>query len=68
MKDNYHITKNGTLKRDQNTLCLIEESGEKHRIPIEQVEAIYAHSQLKINTRLSKFITEKGVEFLNLID
>lgn len=62
MNDNYHIFKNGKLKRDQNTLLLVDEDQEKHRIPIEQVEAVFCHGQLDFNTRLASFLNEKGVE------
>jgi len=62
MKNNYHITRSGTLKRDQNTLLLIDENDEKHRIPIKRVEAIYAHGQLDYNTRLADFLNKNGVE------
>jgi CRISPR-associated protein Cas1 len=62
MKNNYHITKNGELKRDNNTLLIIDKEGEKHRLPVEQVEAIYSHGQIDFNTRLSAFLNQKGIE------
>lgn len=62
MKKNYHVNKNGRLKRDENTLLIVDEEGDKHRIPVEQAEAIYSHGQLDINTKLCDFLNRKGVE------
>lgn len=62
MKNNYHITKNGRLKRNQNTLLIVDEEDKKHRIPVEQVESIYIHGQIDINTKLADFLNKKGVE------
>ena len=50
------------MKRNNDSLLLIDEDDEKHRIPVEQAEAIYSHGQIDINTRLSDFLNKKGVE------
>lgn len=61
MDDNYHIFRNGTLSREDNTLRFDSED-ESTYIPVESVEAIYAHGQITYNTRLMAFLDQKQVE------
>lgn len=58
MKRNYYITKNGRLKRKDNTLYLEFESGERKVIPIEDVEGLYLMGELDLNTKLLNLLIE----------
>lgn len=61
MDDNYHIFRNGTLSREDDTLRF-DSDEESTYIPIESTEAIYAHGQITYNTRLMAFLDQKQVE------
>lgn len=61
MSDNYHIFKSGTLFRKDNSLCLEDDSGEKHFIPIENVESIFTHGQVDVNTKLFNFLNQNNI-------
>lgn len=62
MEKNYHIFSNGQLKRDENTLVLVKPDGEKDHIPVNDVEAIFAHGQLEYNTKLLSFLGQNRIE------
>lgn len=61
MDDNYHIFRNGELSREDDTLRF-DSDDESTYIPVESVEAIYAHGQITYNTRLMAFLDQKQVE------
>lgn len=61
MKRNYYITRNGRLKRKDNTLFLEFESGDRKSIPIEDVEALYLMGELDLNTKLLNFLAQQKV-------
>jgi CRISPR-associated protein Cas1 len=61
MKRNYYITKNGRLKRKDNTLYLEFESGERKVIPIEDVEGLYLMGELDLNTKLLNFLAQQKI-------
>lgn len=61
MKRNYYITKNGRLKRKDNTVCLEFESGERKVIPIEDVEGLYLMGEIDLNTKLLNFLAQQKV-------
>ena len=61
MKRNYYITKNGRLKRQDNTISLEFESGEKKAIPIEDIEGIYLLSETDLNTKLLNFLAQQKI-------
>ncbi|MCL4477649.1 MAG: type I-B CRISPR-associated endonuclease Cas1b [Deltaproteobacteria bacterium] len=61
MKRNYYITKNGRLKRQDNTVYLEFESGEKKVIPIEDVEGIYLMGEMDLNTKLLNFLAQQKI-------
>ena len=62
MKKDYYIYNNGELKRKDNTLCFINEDGEKRDIPIETISSIYVFSELRLNTKLVIFLAKYGIE------
>jgi CRISPR-associated protein Cas1 len=61
MKRNYYITKNGRLKRKDNTLYLEFESGERKVIPIKDVEGLYLMGELDLNTKLLNFLAQQKI-------
>lgn len=61
MKRNYYITKNGRLKRKDNTLYLEFETGEKKTIPIEDVEGLYLMGETDLNTKLLNFLSQQKI-------
>ena len=62
MNNNYHIFKNGELVREDDNLRFNTEGEAPTYIPIKQVEAIYSHGQIDVNTRLLSFLNEEQVE------
>lgn len=60
MKKSIYIFKNGQLKREANTLCLVTEEG-KRFIPVEDISEIHVLGELDLNKRLLEFLTEKEV-------
>lgn len=61
MDKNYHVFSNGRLERQDDTLRLVTDDGEKKYLPIENAEAIFLHGQLDYNTRLMSFLNQRGV-------
>lgn len=63
MKRNYHLTNTGVLKRKDNTLVFNPDTDkEKSYIPIQNVDAIYAHKEIRFNSKLFKLLDENTVE------
>jgi CRISPR-associated protein Cas1 len=74
MEDNYHVFKNGVLKREDDTLCFREFTdqdarmssdmtgdGDLHHIPIKNVAGVYLHGQTRFNTRCLDFLSDNNV-------
>ncbi len=61
MKRNYYITKNGRLKRKDNTLYIEFETGEKKSIPVEDVEGLYLMGETDLNTKLLNFLAQQKI-------
>jgi CRISPR-associated protein Cas1 len=65
MKVNFFITKNGILKRKQNTVYFIRknENGdlEKRILPIEKIYAIFAHGRLSFSSGVVSYLAKHGV-------
>ena len=61
MKKSLYLTSSGTLARDQNTLLLQAESGEKRYFPIEQIADIHCFGEMTLNKRLLEYLTQQGV-------
>jgi len=64
-KVNYFITKDGILKRKQNTVYFTrrDESGEleKRILPIEKIYAIYAHGKISFSSGVVSYLAKHGV-------
>ena len=61
MDKSYYIFSSGTLKRKDNTLCLIKSSGEKAYIPIENVYDLYVFSDININSDFLDFLGSQAI-------
>lgn len=58
MERNYYITKDGELRRKDNTIYVITDS-DKIALPVENVGGLHILSQLDFNTRFFSFLSEK---------
>lgn len=61
MDRNYHVFSDGRLERNDDTLRLVTEDGEKKYVPIENAEAFFLHGQIDFNTRLMSFLNQQTV-------
>ena len=59
MKRSFYIYNNGQLKRKDNSIEFIDETGERRYIPIETVDEIYVMSEMDFNTNLINFFVSK---------
>ncbi|MBE0069220.1 type I-B CRISPR-associated endonuclease Cas1b [Thermoanaerobacterium thermosaccharolyticum] len=57
----YYIFSNGRMKRQDNTIYLENEYGEKKSIPIEDVDHIHIFGEMDMNTKLMNFLSQNGV-------
>jgi CRISPR-associated protein Cas1 len=62
MEKNYHLISTGELKRKDNTLVFKRSNGEKEYIPIEDVECLFAHNPIDINTKTFQLLDKHTVE------
>lgn len=60
MKKSIYLFKDGQLKREANTLCLVTEEG-KRFIPVEDISEIHVFGEVDVNKRLLEFLTEEEV-------
>ena len=60
MKKRIYLFSNGTLARESNTLVLIK-NGNKHFIPVADVNSILVFGEVDINKRLLEFLTEQNI-------
>jgi len=61
MKRSYYIYNNGLLKRKDNSIAFVDESGERKYIPIETVSEIYVMSEMDFNSSLINYLSQYGV-------
>lgn len=61
MKSNYHLFSHGSLERKDNTISFIPNEGDRTYIPVNDVEAIYAHGQVDVNTRFLSLLNDENV-------
>ncbi|ELY91749.1 CRISPR-associated protein Cas1 [Natrialba hulunbeirensis JCM 10989] len=61
MDKNYHVFSDGRIERNDDTVRVVTEDGEKKYVPIENAEALYLHGQIDFNTRLMSFLNDQGV-------
>ncbi len=61
MDRNYHVFSDGRLERNNDTVRLVTDDGEKKYLPVENAEALFVHGQVDYNTRLMSFLNDHGV-------
>ena len=61
MDRNYHVFSDGRLERNDDTLRLVTEDGDKKYVPVENAEAFFLHGQIDFNTRLMSFLNDRTV-------
>jgi CRISPR-associated protein Cas1 len=66
MDQNYHIFSDGRIERQQNTLRFVRwneetEEEEVEYLPVENVEALFLHGQVRFNTKLVSFLNDHGI-------
>lgn len=61
MKRNYYLLNSGTLKREDNSLSIVNEAGEKKYIPINDVDNFFIFGEMNLNTALINFIAKSGI-------
>ncbi|MFB6125683.1 MAG: type I-B CRISPR-associated endonuclease Cas1b [Halolamina sp.] len=61
MDRNYHVFSDGRIERNEDTIRLVTEDGEKKHIPVEHAEAVFLHGQVDYNTRLLSFLNDVGI-------
>ncbi len=61
MKKSLYISSHCTLQRDQNTLLLQMENGEKRYLPIESVREIHIFGEVNLNKRVLEFLSQNHV-------
>jgi len=61
MKRDYFIFSSGSMKRQDNTIFVINASNEKKVIPIETIRSLYLFGEININTKLLNFLSQNEV-------
>jgi len=61
VNDNYHVFSDGRIERQDDTIRVVTDDGEKKYLPIENAEAIFLHGQIDFNTRFVSFLNDQGV-------
>lgn len=60
MDRNYHVFSDGRIERNDDTVRVIAEDGEKKYLPVENAESIFLHGQIDFNTRFVSFLDDHG--------
>lgn len=60
MKKSIYVFSNGTIKRDENTISIVNDVDKKF-IPIENTSEIYMFGEVTFNTKLLTYLSEKGI-------
>lgn len=60
MSRHYYLTKNGRLRRQDNTLYF-ETEEQKRPIPVDDIESLFLFGELDLNTKLLNFLAQKHV-------
>lgn len=65
MKTDYYLTKDGVLKRKHDTVYFVrkDENGqlEKRILPVEQINAIFAHGSISFSSGVVSYLSKNGV-------
>ena len=61
MKKPLILLKSGKLKREENTLVLIADKGEKRVVPVKSISEIEVFGELSLNKRALEFLTQNKI-------
>ncbi len=61
MKKTLYLFSSGTLKRKDNTLCLITTDDKKHYFPVSAISDIMVFGEVEINKRTLEFLTAQKI-------
>lgn len=61
MAKDYYIFSNGRLKRNENTIYLEDNEGNKKSLPIEQVERVHLFGEVDLNSRFLNYLSQYGI-------
>lgn len=56
-----YIFSSGVLERKNNTISIVNESGERKYLPVENIQEIHIFGEVDFNKRLLEFLTEKNI-------
>ena len=60
MKTNYYITKDGLLRRKENTIYFINKE-EKRVLPINKIYSIYAYGNISFTSSVVSYLSKNGI-------
>ncbi|WP_128905472.1 type I-B CRISPR-associated endonuclease Cas1b [Halorubrum amylolyticum] len=60
MDRNYHVFSDGRIERNDDTIRIVTDEGEKKYVPVENAEAVFLHGQIDFNTRFVSFLDDHG--------
>ncbi len=61
MKRDYFICSSGSMKRQDNTIFIINEANEKKVIPIETIRSLFLFGEISLNTKLLNFLSQNEI-------
>lgn len=61
MRESYYLFSSGTLKREGNTVCIINKNKEKRFVPVEKVESLSIFGSVDFNSKLLEFLSTQGI-------
>lgn len=61
MEQTFYILKNGTLKKNDNNITVIDEEGNKKDLKIEMMRDIYLFGEVSLNTKVLNFLGQMKI-------
>ena len=61
MKENYHLTRNGRLVREENTVYYIAEEVGKRPLPVEKIHALYAYGRISFTSGVISYLAKNHI-------
>ncbi len=61
MKESFYITSHGKIIRKENTIYFVDLNGDRHLLPINEIEAIYAYGRITLNSGAISYFAQNGV-------
>jgi len=61
MKENFHLTRNGRLAREENTIYYIAEEIGKRPLPVEKIYALYAYGRITFTSGVISYLAKHHI-------